>query len=102
MAFSKSFPRKIKGSSYPIWEDIFLTKDEEKDAESNARKENLRLMAESIKDSQLLFSKTDLTNYQSDIINVAKSLFDKRASHSVFWKEELCKNKFDEKFSQED
>jgi len=28
MAFSKSFPKTIKGSNYPRWEEVFLTDDE--------------------------------------------------------------------------
>jgi hypothetical protein len=96
--FNKSFPRKVEGVSYPVWEDIYLTLEEEKEIEQKARKENYKIMAESIKDAQLMFSKLELTKYQPDITQIARSLFDKRASHVVFWKEELCKQKFDEKY----
>jgi len=30
MAFSKSFPRTLKGSSYPIWEEVLLSEEERK------------------------------------------------------------------------
>jgi len=29
MPFSKSFPRTIKGSNYPKWEDVFISEEEE-------------------------------------------------------------------------
>lgn len=31
MAFSKTFPRTLKGSTYPIWEEITLDDKEEKE-----------------------------------------------------------------------
>ena len=37
-----------------------------------------------------------MKEYQTDIINMAISLFEKRASHSVYWKESKAKDKFDE------
>lgn len=100
MAFSKSFPRRMEGVSYPVWEDIYLSEKEEEEMETKARKENYRIMMQCIKDSQSLFDKFQLTRYQPDIINVATSLFDKRASHPVFWKEALCKEKFDKKYPE--
>jgi hypothetical protein len=39
----------------------------------------------------------NLKEYQTDIVHIAISLFEKRASHSVYWKESECKKKFDEK-----
>ena len=30
MTFSKSFPKIVKGSNYPRWEEVFLTESEEK------------------------------------------------------------------------
>lgn len=101
MVFSKSFPRRVEGTAYPIWEDIYLSEEEEQETEKKARKENYKLMMECIKDAQLMFEKLDLTKYQPDIMNIATSLFDKRASHVVFWKEELCQKKFDEKYNKE-
>ncbi|MFP4112343.1 MAG: hypothetical protein ACLFUO_05065 [Candidatus Woesearchaeota archaeon] len=99
MAFSKSFPRRGEGS-YPVWEDIYLTKEEETESENKARKENYKIMAECIKDAQLMFEKMNLTRYQPDIMNVATSLFEKRASHEIFFKEALCKEKFDKKYNE--
>ena len=38
----------------------------------------------------------DLKDFQTDIINLAIALFEKRASHAVYWKEEEAKNRFDQ------
>lgn len=46
MVFSKTFPRTLKGSSYPIWEEINLSDEEEK-----AKKENSELMKVSLPSS---------------------------------------------------
>ena len=99
MSFSKSFPRTLKGSSYPIWEEIFLTEIEEIEQEKKCRNDNILFMKECIEDAKKISMETNLKDYQSDIINIAKSLFDKRASHEVFYKENECKKKFDKKFN---
>ena len=51
MTFSKSFPRTVKGSTYPVWEEIFLTAEEEKQEEERCRAENVALMHECIEDA---------------------------------------------------
>ncbi|MCK5282703.1 MAG: hypothetical protein KAK00_04810 [Nanoarchaeota archaeon] len=98
MPFSKSFPRTVKGSTYPMWEEIFLTEDEEKEEEQKCRKENIRLMQECIEDSKIIVEKKALKKFQSDMIKISIALFDKRASHAVYWKENKAKEKFDKKF----
>lgn len=85
---------------YPKWEEIFLSDDEELLIEDNARKENLKLMKECIEDARRIVQEKGLKDYQTDIINIAVTLFEKRASHSVYWKEKRTKEKFDKKFSQ--
>ena len=90
MAFSKAFPRQIKGSSYSVWEEINLTDEEEKEIEESVRRENIILMRECIEDAK----KID----DSKFIEIALTLFDKRASHVVFLKESKCKEKFDKMF----
>jgi hypothetical protein len=95
MGFSKSFPKTIDKSSYPKWEEIFLSEEEERVEESKCREDNIVLMKECIDDAKKLFSDKNLKDFQSDIINTAISLFEKRASHEVFWKESKAKEKFD-------
>ena len=95
MAFSKSFPKTIKGSNYPRWDEIFLTDDEEKLEEAKCHQENIKLMDECINDAKAIISKQGLKPFQSDLIRIAISLFEKRASHAVYWKESKAKEKFD-------
>ena len=99
MSFSKSFPRTDNKTTYPVWEAINLNSENESIVEQNARIENIKLMKECIGDSRKLFSESDLKDYQSDLIRLAVSLFEKRASHVVYWKESECKEIFDKKFN---
>lgn len=100
MAFSKTFPRNIEGSNYPRWEEVFLKEVEEEEEEKKARKENIKLMEECIDDARDISKDRDLKNYQTDIMKMAISLFEKRASHSVYWKERKAKEKFDNRFKE--
>ncbi|MBW2978047.1 hypothetical protein KY331_04335 [Candidatus Woesearchaeota archaeon] len=100
MSFSKSFPRTIKGSTYPKWEDIFISEEEEATEEQKCRLENIKLMKECIEDAKTIFAEKDLKRYQTDLIRLAIALFEKRASHSVYWKERKAKDKFDKLYSK--
>jgi len=100
MAFSKTFPRTIEGSNFPKWEEIFLTEEEELKVEKEAREETIKVMKESIDDTKKIFKEKQLKDYQTDLINMAIALFEKRASHTVFWKESKCKEKFDKEFGK--
>ncbi len=97
MPFSKSFPKTIDGSNYTKWEEVFLAEHEEKDAEKTARTENVVLLKECIKDAQSLMKDVGLKDYQTDMIHIAIALFEKRASHIVYHKEKIAKEKFDKK-----
>lgn len=99
MAFSKSFPRRGK-TSYPVWEDIFLSEEEEQAAEREVRVENNKLMKECLDDAKVVLAEKHLKPYQADVIRIAISLFEKRASHAVWLKERKCRDKFDERFPQ--
>ena len=100
MPFSKSFPKQSKTSTYPQWEEVTLTDTEEKAEEQKARVDNTRLMKECIDDAKAVMQEKGLKDYQTDLINIAISLFEKRASHSVYWKESKAKEKFDEMFNK--
>jgi hypothetical protein len=99
MTFSKSFPRQVKGISHPIWEEIYLTPEEDREQEELCRKDNIRIMNECIDDSKEIIEKNDLKRFQSDMVNIANQLFHKRASYSVHWKENKSKEKYDKKFN---
>ena len=95
MAFSKTFPKTTDKSVYPKWTEVFLTEEEEKEQEELCREKNIRLMKECISDAKKIFLEQKLKDYQTDIIRLAVALFEKRASHSVYWKESKAKKKFD-------
>ena len=95
MAFSKSFAKSTDKSVYPKWVEVFLSEKEESEQENNCRTENLKLLAECVEDAKKLFSDKKLKDYQTDIIRVAVALFEKRASHAIYWKESKAKEKFD-------
>jgi hypothetical protein len=98
MTFSKSFPRTTEKSTYPIWEEVYLSDEEEQAAELETKNETISLMHECIEDAKKIILDKGLKDYQSDVISVAISLFEKRASHSVYKKEQKAKEKFDEKY----
>lgn len=97
MAFSKRFPKDKPGSPYTTWEEITLTQEQEKSINSQQRKENNVLMKECLQDAKELFKELSLKDFQTDITNTAIALFEKRASHLVYWKEEEAKKVFDTK-----
>ena len=98
MAFFKTFPRTSKGSSYPIWEEVTLSENEEREAETKAKEENIVLIKECIDEAKKILAEKGFKFYQSDVVNLAVSLFEKTASHSVYHKENKAKEKFDEMF----
>ncbi len=95
MSFSKSFPKTAEGSSYPKWVEVYLTEEEESDMEKACRNQNIELMKECIDDAKELIEEKGFKGFKEDILTVAVSLFEKRASHSVYWKENKAKEKFD-------
>ena len=97
MSFSKSFPKTLGGSNYPSWEEVFLDSEEEKNIEKLAEKENIELMRNCLGEANKILSEINLKDYQSDVVQIAITLFNKKASHIVYWKERLCKEKFDVK-----
>ncbi len=96
MAFSKTFPRNVPGSNYPVWEEIFLTFEEEQKVEESCRKQNMEILNECLFDAKQLAIRKGL-NDDSNVINLAVALFEKRASHLVFLKEAKAKEKFDQR-----
>src|SRR3989338_2430899 len=100
MPFSKSFPKQSKTSAYPQLEEISLTEEEEKAVEQESREENIKLFKECIEDAKKIMQEKGLKDYQTDLIHIAISLFEKRASHSIYWKESKAKEKFDEMFNK--
>ena len=100
MPFSKSFPKQSKTSNYPQWEEVSLTEQEEKAVEQQSQEENIKLFKECIDDAKSNLIEKGLNESQTDIMKVAISLFEKRSSHEVYWKENKAKEKFDEMFNK--
>jgi hypothetical protein len=98
LVFYKTFPRTTDKSTYPIWEEIKLSDAEEKEQEVIARRENIDLMKQCIDDASGIMEQKNLKPFQTDKINLAIALFEKRSSHVVYYKERKAKEKFDEKF----
>jgi len=97
MAFSKTFPKTVPGSNYPVWEEIFLTEEEENEAAEQCRRENVQLLDACLQEAQSLAIKNKI-NTEENVTQIAIALFEKRASHEVFWKENKAKEKFDRMF----
>ena len=97
MAFSKTFPRTKPESTYPTWEEIYLTEQEENKVEEVCRKENFKIFDRSLEEAKALAIKHGI-NTEDNVTDIAIALFEKQASHVVFWKESKAKEKFDEKF----
>jgi hypothetical protein len=101
MAFSKSFAKTTEKSVYPKWVEVYLTEEEEREEEKKCREENIRLIKECIDDAKKIFAGEKLKGYETSLITLAIALFEKRASHAVYWKESKAKEKFDKKNSKE-
>ena len=96
MAFSKAFPKYPKGSNYPRWEEVSISDEEESLEEQKCRIENISLMKECMEDAKKIIEEKNLKRYQTDLINIAIALFEKRASYAIHYKEKKAKEKFDE------
>ena len=70
---------------------------EEHAEEERARKENISLMKQCLDDAMAIARSKNLQPYQSDMVLMAVTLLNKRASHAVHWKDSKCKEKFDRK-----
>jgi len=99
MAFSKAFAKTSDKSVYPKWIEVFLSEHEEREEEHRCRDENIRLMKECLDDAKKMLSESKLKDYQSNSVSIAIALFDKRASHAIYWKENMAKEKFDKQNS---
>lgn len=96
MTFTKNFPKQIKGSPYTQWEEVSLTQQEELEEDQNCRLQNIKLMKECIEDAGIIMKDKTMKSFQSNLVDLAIALFEKRASHSVYYKEKRAKKKFDE------
>ena len=101
MVFSKTFPKTTDKSIYPKWIEVSISDEEEKTEEECCRKDNMKLIKECIEDAKRIMQEKNLKEYPTDLINIAIALFEKRASHAVYYKESACKKKFDKQYSND-
>lgn len=99
MAFSKTFPKTTSGSNYPVWEEIFLSEQEEKIVAERCRQENFQLLDQCLDDAKHIAIKNGINTDENQVM-LAIALFEKRASHEIFWKESKAKEKFDALFKK--
>lgn len=95
MAFSKRFPKDVPGSRFPEWVDVSLTDAQEAKVEAEAREEHIALMKECLADAYQVLKDKELKDYQTNVVQMAVALFDKRASHVVWHKEEAARLQFE-------
>lgn len=94
MAFSKRFPKELPGSNYAVWEEVSLTPEEEQEVEQQCQQHNSLLLDEALREAKALAIKHGI-NTEETVSALAIALFEKQASHVVFWKEIKAKEKFD-------
>ena len=93
--FSKSFRKPAEGSVYGRWVEVKLTDEEEREVEEVADRENSKLFGRCLEEAGKIIAENGLKPYQSDLISIAIALFEKQARHSIYWKENKCREKFD-------
>ena len=93
MVFVKQFPRNR--GTFTEWKEISLSYEEEITAEEEAKKENIRILKESIIDAKQIMANAGMKDEQPDLIALAITLFEKRASHEIYWKENAARELFD-------
>jgi hypothetical protein len=97
MAFQKSFPHRSDKSVYPNWKEIELSDEEEAEAEAEARRDTVAIMDECVEDAMGVVARHGLDDGAT--VRIAVALFEKRASHEVYYKEHVAKAKFDDRYS---
>jgi hypothetical protein len=95
MAFYKTFPRESDKSMYPKWVEVSLTEDEERGQEELARQQNIESIKQCLDDAEEIMKGRGLKHFQADMVSLAIALFEKRASHTVYYKEDKCREKFE-------
>jgi hypothetical protein len=93
MAFTKAFPKQ--NGTFPKWEEVRLTDEEVTEIEKISREDNIDLFAECLEDSKRIMKTNPLRPFETSAVAIAVSLFEKRASHTVFRKEQRAREKFD-------
>jgi len=99
MAFSKNFPSQKTQGAYTTWVEVKLTEKQERECEHNARNAHVEEFQKCIDDAKEVLLKNGMKVFDPNIIQVANALFEKRASHTVYYKEERAKDVFDQQIN---
>ena len=94
MAFRKRFPKDVPTSPYPKWESVELTPEQENKLDEETRQENITLMKQCLSDAKQILEEKELKDYQTNVVQMAVALFEKRASHLAYHKEEFAYDEF--------
>ena len=112
MIYIKSWNKKLNGSNYGEWVDVSITREEEVACEVTANMEHNKLMDICIDDARKILldngtrnapktTKTpehygeSLASNTPTVMNIAIALFEKRASHTQFYKERKARENFE-------
>ena len=95
MAFTKCFPRERPATA---WQEVVLTPQEEQQIEAVAYSQNIHLLERCLLDTLELVRTCGLREQGivvdfSGLCQLSVALFEKSASHVVFFKERACKEK---------
>lgn len=73
-----------------------MSEEEEKQVEEECKQENFKLLDDSLRQAKTLVIKHAI-NTEDNVARLAVALFEKQASHVIFWKESRAKEKFEGK-----
>jgi len=77
------------------WKEITLNDEEEREVELLARAYNVELLRQFLEIAEEITRDEGLK--EDDRVRIALTLFEKEASHAVYWKERACRMKLQEK-----
>ncbi|MCF7861294.1 hypothetical protein K9M79_03525 [Candidatus Woesearchaeota archaeon] len=93
MTYIKSFPRTKDSTTH--WVDIKLDDKEEQKVSAIHRNLNKNLYQQCLKDAAVILEKSEMKEFQTNIVQIATALFNKRSSHLVYSKDSYCREKLE-------
>ena len=95
MVFTKSFPRT--NGRFTEWKEVSLTEKEDRETEKKAEVENFDLLKKCLDKAKRIMDEKGLKYYQTDLVNLAIALYRNIASHTVYHKEAIAREKLNNK-----
>lgn len=100
MTYTKRFPLDVEGSPFPKWTEVRLDPEEEAATERKAEREHIELFERCLQEARGIVQRHGLNESSASIVEAAVALFEKRASHTVFYKDSACREKFEERYKK--